>query len=107
MKYLGRGILYLIFALAIVGVGKDMVDTRQAHAAQNPSLTPSTLSIPTTVLHTNCTAATGQTVYCFAGDGLWVSTNGAAFAQVQGNAPVLSVNGKTGNVVLSATTSLQ
>lgn len=77
------------------------------YGGQNPSLTPSTLSIPTTVLHTNCSGAAGQMVYCFAGDGLWVSNNGAAFVQVQGNAPVLSVNGKTGNVVLSATTSLQ
>jgi len=75
--------------------------------AQNPSLTPSTLTVPATVLHTNCVVAAGTTTYCFAGDGLWISSNGAPFAQLQGQSGVISVNGKTGTVVLSATTSLQ
>jgi hypothetical protein len=57
--------------------------------------------------HATCTVTTGQTTYCFASDGLWQSLNGAAYVQL-GVAPpagVISVNGKTGIVVLSATTT--
>lgn len=71
--------------------------------------------------HTSCTVVTGTTQYCFASDGLWVSLNGAAYVQVQTGTPVaagvtsfngltgavtytppvVSVNGKTGSVILS------
>ena len=81
-------------------------------------------------LHTACTVTATTTTYCFASDGLWVSTNGGAYSQigvvavtgvtsfngrtgavipVPSDYPdaVTSVNGKTGTVVLGATTTLQ
>lgn len=57
--------------------------------------------------HTACVLSVGQTTICLASDGLWLSLNGAAFTQLGVAAPagVISVNGKTGVVVLSATTT--
>ena len=51
------------------------------------------------------TPATTQ--YCFASDGLWMSLNGAAYVQLGVATPagVTSVNGKTGAVILGATTT--
>ena len=81
-------------------------------------------------LHTACTVTATTTTYCFASDGLWVSTNGGAYSQigvvavtgvssfngrtgavmpVPSDYPdaVTSVNGKTGVVVLTGTTTIQ
>lgn len=78
--------------------------------AQVPALTPGQWSVASSVLHTNCTATASLTTYCYAGDGLWVSTNGGAFVQI-GAAPsgmVLSVNSTkpdaSGNVVIKIPT---
>ena len=86
--------------------------------------------------HTACTVTAGQTNFCFATDGFWQSINGAAYTQLgvgatgpagpagpagaagatgpagpQGPAGtsggVASVNGKTGVVILTATTTVQ
>lgn len=54
--------------------------------------------------HASCATVPGQTSLCLASDGLWQSLNGAAYAQV-GVGGVLSVNGKTGAVVLNASTT--
>lgn len=80
-------------------------------------------------VHTSCTIAVNTTSYCFAADGLWQSLNGLAYTQIavgaagpagptgpqgpiglqgpQGPAGssggVVSVNGKTGVVQLTAT----
>jgi hypothetical protein len=58
--------------------------------------------------HTLCTVTAGVTQFCFASDGLWWSNNGAAYAQLgaAGAPGVISVNGKTGIVTISATTTL-
>jgi hypothetical protein len=57
--------------------------------------------------HTLCTVTAGVTQFCFASDGLWWSNAGAAYAQlgVAGTPGVISVNGKTGIVTISATTT--
>jgi hypothetical protein len=77
--------------------------------------------------HAACVVVPAQTTACLASDGVWVSLNGAAFAQVGAGTTgvtsfngrtgavvpvasdypdaVTSVNGKTGAVVISATTS--
>jgi hypothetical protein len=52
-----------------------------------------------TGLHTACTVTTGTTQYCFAADGLWVSLNGAAYAQITVTSGVTSFNGRTGAVL--------
>lgn len=84
-------------------------------AAQNPSLSPQMLTMSSTISHTNClTPALGQTLYCFAGDGAWISVNGAAYVQFAPPAAVatgvasISVNGatpQTGAVALTIPTS--
>ena len=94
MKKILIAVLFLAICLVAVGIH-----------AQNPALTPSTLTIPAAVLHTNCAVSSGATVYCFAGDGLWISLNGAAFTQAGsggGTAGVTSFNGRTGAVVSAA-----
>jgi hypothetical protein len=57
--------------------------------------------------HTLCTVTAGVTQFCFASDGLWWSNAGAAYAQlgIAGTPGVISVNGKTGVVTISATTT--
>jgi len=57
----------------------------------------------------SCAVAAGKTTYCFTTDsGLWISLNGAAFAQVQMGpvaAGVTSLNGKTGALTITAVSS--
>jgi hypothetical protein len=77
--------------------------------------------------HTLRTVTVATTQYCFASDGLWMSLNGAAYVQLGAVGPqgpvgpigltgppgpigvssVTSVNGKTGAVILGATTTVQ
>jgi len=64
------------------------------------------IQIQSSVAHASCTAATGVTTYCFANDGLYVSLAGATFTPIGGGG-VTSVNGKTGAVTISASTTLQ
>lgn len=70
------------------------------HAQAAPPWQVAVPSVP----HTACTVAPLTTQYCFAGDGLWVSLNGAAYTQV-GSGGVQSINGKTGIVVITAVAS--
>jgi hypothetical protein len=65
-------------------------------------------------VHTSCpVSASGQMVICGAGDGLWLSINGAALVQVQTGTPTagvtsISVNGgtaQTGAVALTIPTT--
>jgi len=54
--------------------------------------------------HTSCIVTASTTQICFASDGLWLSVNGAAYAQVQSGAVVTGVtsfNGQTGAIVYS------
>lgn len=53
-------------------------------------------------VHTSCLlSSAGQSNLCLAGDGMWISTNGAAYVQVgtPATAGVTSWNGRTGAVV--------
>jgi hypothetical protein len=52
-----------------------------------------------TDLHTSCTVLASTTKYCFAADGLYISLNGAAYAQIAATAGVISFNGRTGAVL--------
>lgn len=54
--------------------------------------------------HTSCTPVPAQTSLCLNSEGLWQSINGTAFTQI-GAVGVISVNGKTGAVTISATTT--
>ena len=90
-------------------------------AGQNPDLSPYQMSVPSNISHTLCTVTAATTKYCFAGDGLWLSLNGAAYVQVgaaTAGVSSISVNGgsaQTGAVLLiiptkattTATTVLQ
>jgi hypothetical protein len=70
------------------------------------TLAPGQIFIDSTQTLTACVVKAGFTSYCFAFDGVWVSLNGAPFVQLVASAPpVLSVNGKTGIVVLTGTTT--
>jgi len=62
--------------------------------------TTTTYTIIATGALANCApVVAGQTQYCFAVEGLAISVKGGPYALV-GSAPVLSVNGQTGVVVL-------
>ena len=64
--------------------------------AQTPA--PYQFSVNASTTMANCTMVASQTTYCFAGDGVYKSINGATFVPI---GPVLSVNGQTGVVVLA------
>jgi hypothetical protein len=83
----------------------DHGDVRiERSAAGGQTLAPGQIFIDPTQIHTACVVKVGFTSYCFAFDGEWVSLNGAPFVQLVASVPpVLSVNGKTGVVVLTAT----
>ncbi|SRR6266404_4278337 len=70
---------------------------------------PTTLQLTGSAPHTTCAIVASTTNYCFANDGLWQSLNGAPYVQLTPGTPnaVTSVNGKTGAVVIAATTTLQ
>ena len=117
------------FAVVIILIAVVSFFVGHSHVHAQTTTTP--LAITVAGVHTSCLpAATGTTTFCFASDGLWQSLNGAAYTQLGGVGPagpagatgpmgpagatgpagpaggVTSVNGKTGTVVLSATTSL-
>jgi len=74
--------------------------TAGAIRAQNPTLSPGYFTYAASISHSNCVVpAAGTTAYCFAGDGAWVSVNGAAFVQFAPAAgvaaPALTINGTT------------
>lgn len=68
---------------------------------------PTTLQLTGSAPHTTCAVVASTTNFCFANDGLWQSINGAPYVQLTPSAPsgVLSVNGKTGVVVITATST--
>lgn len=110
----------VLIGLVLAGIWAIAAE-RNTHAQTAGSSLPPVVCYQ--VLHTSCVTAAGTTTYAFASDGLWISMNGGAFAQVQvgtpvagvtswngqtgavtytpPTAPVSSVNGKTGAVVLS------
>jgi hypothetical protein len=82
---------------------RRLVETSVHAQGTNP------FQVAVTGAHTLCAVTTGVTQYCFASDGVWQSLNGAAYTQLTAGAGggVTSVNGKTGVVVLGATTTIQ
>lgn len=99
-----RRILFTIAATVLVTILVLTAIDRKVHA-QGASV----LQISGTYsAHTACTTTPSQTTICLASDGLWLSLNGSAFAQVGGVVPVgvTSINGKTGAVTISATTTI-
>jgi hypothetical protein len=121
MTWMKKHWLGLLLAIAVFSV-PWVINLR----AQAP--VPAQFSVIPATLHTACTVIATTTSYCFASDGLWVSLNGAAYTQigvvavtgvssfngrtgavvpVASDYPdaVLSVNGKTGIVVLTGTTT--
>lgn len=77
---------------------------------QNPALTPGYWTVSASVSHTNCPVTAGLTTYCYAGDGLWVSLNGAALVQLgAGGVTSIAVNGgspQTGAVAIKIPTGV-
>jgi len=88
-------VLLAVLTLSVIG-------HLQSVTAQNPDLTPYQFTV--VGAHSLCTVSTGQTRYCFASDGVWQSLNGAGYAPLVGGAPtgVTSLNGKTGDLTVSA-----
>jgi len=68
---------------------------------------PTTLQLTGSAPHTTCAVVPSTTNFCFANDGLWQSINGAPYVQLTPalTGGVTSVNGKTGAVVITATTN--
>jgi hypothetical protein len=121
--------LLVLAGMIIIGIG-----TAWRLRAQAANAIPWQVGV--TGAHTLCVVVAGQTNYCFAADGLWISLNGAAYVQMgvtgpigpagpagpagaagatgpqgppgtPGSGGVTSVNGKTGVVTIAATTTLQ
>ena len=81
--------------------------------AQNPDNTVVEIGVSTTAGdHTTCTIHSGQTEMCLANDAacpLWTSNKGGTYINMcpaGGAAPVTSVNGKTGAVTITASTTV-
>jgi hypothetical protein len=121
MAWIKRNWLLGVMVLLVLGLLTDRIAR-----AQTPGPFQFAVGAAT---HTSCTVTPSVTIYCFPSDGLWVSLNGAPFVLAQtGSSPVLSfngrtgavmplpsdypalvssVNGKTGSVVITATTTVQ
>jgi len=91
------GILVVIMGLGIYSLSRPA----------NAQTVPTTLQLTGSAPHTTCAIVPSTTNYCFANDGLWQSINGAPYVQLTPSTPsgVISVNGKTGVVVITATTT--
>ena len=87
----------LLLLLAVFGVYKLV--RAQSFVTSGP------FQIQTPNAHTSCTVIPNSTEYCFSGDGLWESLNGAAYVQLTPGG-VTSVNGQTGVVTISVSSSL-
>lgn len=89
--------------LAFVFLGGYAYHANEIHAQ---AATAAPWQVAVAGAHSLCTAVASTTTYCFAQDGLWVSINGATFTQVGGvtGNVVTSLNGKTGDLKLSAST---
>lgn len=88
--------------IGLILAGIWMAADKRAQA-QTPSVLPPVICYQ--VLHTSCVVAAGVTTYAFASDGLWISMNGGAFAQIQpvsSGLVVTSLNGKTGALTITA-----
>lgn len=95
-------------AIAVVVMLAAFVGNWLGSMAHAQTVVPPITIVAPALTHTSCNVTVGATSFCFASDGLWQSINGAAFVQLGVAAPagVISVNGKTGVVVLSATTTV-
>lgn len=95
-------------AIAVSGVLGGLAGNWLSSPARAQTVVPPITIVAPALTHTSCNVTVGATSFCFASDGLWQSINGAAFVQLGVAAPagVISVNGKTGVVVLSATTTV-
>lgn len=95
-----------LLAILILGAIWISAAERGVHAQTAGSTLPPVMCYQ--VLHTSCATSVGTTTYAFASDGLWISLNGAPFAQVQIGpvvAGVTSLNGKSGALTISTVTS--
>ena len=93
-------ILVLAFALGLL-FGTLVIKVIYAQTV------PTTLQLTGSAPHTTCAVVPSTTNFCFANDGLWQSINGAPYVQLTPalTGGVTSVNGKTGAVVITATTN--
>lgn len=64
--------------------------------------------VPNAATHAACTVAVGMTQMCLASDGLWLSVNGAAYAQVNTGGTIVGVSSISvnGSAPLSGAISL-
>lgn len=92
-------LLGMLMGGLLVAFGMDVV------RAQNPALTPYQITVTAKCVGNMDVSTAGQGVVCFGSDGGFISMNGAAAVQFAPAgavaAPVTSVNGKTGAVVLA------
>ena len=97
---------FLKVMLAVILVGLFAVNAGKFMRVEAQTAAPFSFSV--SAPHANCPAvAVGVSQYCFATDGIWQSLNGAAWAQVgvPVTAGVTSLNGKAGNLTISANSS--
>jgi hypothetical protein len=121
----------LVRVLMVTGALLLVLLVYQKAKAQVSGTTVSFTAVPSTAISTGCPLPTvGYTIYCQASDKYQISANGSPYIVIwpagtvtagvtswngqTGNvvytppiAPVQSVNGKTGTVVISANTTLQ
>lgn len=120
-RILPIGVVLIWVVILLVGMALVLAHQRASAAQAITPLTPAQFS--GTGVHTSCQISpTGQSNLCLAGDGAWLSVNGAAYVQIgAAGAPgpagpagpagaqgppgpaggVTSVNGKTGAVTLT------
>jgi hypothetical protein len=102
MTWMKRNWFYLLAFIA--GAAAPWVISLRAQTAAPWQVT-------VTGLHTACIVSPvtvpASATLCVAGDGTWISINGGAYTQLGagGASGVVSVNGKTGVVVLAGTTT--
>lgn len=96
-----------LLVVAFVAFAAAFVGNWLSSEVQAQTVVPPITIIAPALTHTSCNVTPAATSYCFASDGLWQSLNGAAYTQLGvAVGGVTSVNGKTGAVVISASTTL-
>lgn len=93
----------IVFILA-VAVASFVGNWAGNHVVHAQAATPVFQITGSWSAHTACTTTPSQTTLCIASDGVWQSVGGAAYTQL-GSGGVVSVNGKTGVVTISASTT--
>jgi hypothetical protein len=102
MTWTKRNWFYLLLVLAVFAA-PWVISLRAQTAAP--------WQVTVTGLHTACVVSPvtvpASATLCVAGDGTWMSVNGGAYTQLGASTTsgVISVNGKTGVVVLAGTTT--